>query len=1213
MSTDNSDSNPESGPHDEHDPEKEELHPSGDEGVDDPDFDVDALTTGEHPVIEKEAIEDAAVLESLMAGGVDADEPTGDAPESTPTEQVDEDVDAIIAAARSAASAEGDESSSDVDSIIAAARSEEDDAATPDEPAAVDELDIDSLLLGASSDSPSEVESSEEESTEVEDSTVAPETSETDNDNSEDIDSFLLGASDDASNEPEDRLIAREDDAEPEEVESEAAEVEEETPQDIDSLLLGDSVESIEPEADDGVIGVGDLDDLLSGASVEESPVETEESPVAQETDEPPVEEAITEDDAAPGELVDTGHTEVSDAPEVSEEDLDALLMGSSEADELDSIPDADQLESLIEEELKTLSSEDEESLLKAGDSQDILDSVGMEDRLDTGAEAPMPAALPNTAPETADANMAVVTEEPVDVPETAAPEEVSEETLQEVGGENIVAAADTASPEAEESAAYTIDEDLEDIAPPVSDADDYVRPDFKRRQWVDELAKVPPVVVQMVKDEPYRAITGMAAGLIAMITAFLLMSASEYRPVSDYAAVVLDEGSHLRRAMTAAEIMIEDGEYAEAAATVGNALQDANPRSPLYLDAEYVQLEAEIKALGSMARARVANELHGKIDRMVTESPLHPKRPEALFWKGQLYEKEGNPQAARVEYRELLRNESQADNLHRVLLALGELELSTNRPVQAADYLQELRRTYPGTVEAARGRLLLGDALIAAGDPESARVTFISVAENDPGGLLGAEAFSRLGELAYESGNYDQAIRELEGRLSRSSSVAGNDGVTLLLAKTYRAVGRYEDAKNLLQGLIDFFPESDVTPLARVELSKVLNDMGLGREAVRHATQTAQLYPDNQDVLRNAGELLALHGDALDAGRAMVAAHAAGTGEPELLLSAGRLFNEAGAKERAERVFRQLSEDYARSRQGLLGHIELSKLLFEKGDVTEALERLENLADSTNSSSRKLPVLAALGELYGEMGLTTKVAEIYAEAASLSDEPEVLAESVTALFQTGSVDEGLMMAQNVDVQQLEPVAAYDFLNALGQATMRKDAREGLGFLEQAHASYPDARTAEGVQQLLEANLSLSRSARARAILTELNNRIAQREFAFERPRLEQAAITYGNFLFDRGDYRAASDAYSMALDAQIVGTTEDIPDMTLSERQLWSLFQLANTKFKLSEFGESIPLYERVAGSSSEWAQEASTRLESARLEQRLRGRARTEARNAG
>lgn len=1048
------------------------------------------------------------------------------------------------------------------------------DSHAPDaEPSA---LDIDALLLGTDTDAADAAKAIADEATSVADTPGAP------------------VPEDEAHAEP----VAP--------VTEDPAEVVEEKPAEVAAESGMPSEETPPAEPEQRTYSLTDIDALLlDDAEYFESP-ENKIEPVPEEiADEAPAAEENEETAAAPSGITD----------------IDALLLGDGmldEDDDDDGSPSDDQFEAMIEDELKTLASADDDSLLNAGDSQDVLDEKDMDERLDGTTED----SLATSLPEQLDADMAVVPDEkpapavaPEPSAETTPAEDVSDETLQEVVDENISAAAELDTPEVDEEDAYEPVKSEEDREPEreYESEDEYVRPYVARRRMMDELRKVPPVVIEMVRDEPYRAITAFAAGLIAMLSGYLILTANEYRPVSEYATVVLDEGSALRRAITTAEMLIEDGEYVEAAMTIEKALLDANPKSPIYLDAEYLELEAEIRALGDTVSTRVANRLHGKIDRMVTEQPLHPKRPEGLYWKAQLYEKEGNLQAARVEYRELLKNEWQAENLNRVLLALGELELRTDRPLNAAEYLQDLRRRYPGTTEAARARLLLGDALVAAGDPEAARVTYINVAENDPAGQLGADAFSRLGELAFETGNYEQAIRELEGRLSRSSTVEGNDGVTLLLAKTYRAVGRYEDAKNLLQGLIDFFPESDVTPLAQIELSQVMNDMGMGREAVRFATQTTQVYPDHPDVLRNAGELLALHGDAVDAGRALLAAHTAGTGDPELLLSAGRLFVKAGQKSRAEQVFRQLADDYSRSRQGLLGHVELAKLLFERGEVSDALERLENLNRTTNSSGRKLPVLAALGEIYGTMGLNGKVAEVYSEAASISDDPEVIAESAIALFDIGAIDQGLTVASNVNAQQLEEDSAYDFLNALGRGTMRRDAQEGLGYLEQAHASYPEARTASGVQALLEANLSLGRSARARAIISELNNRLSEREHALERPRLEQAAITYGNFLFNRGDYRAAADAYSMALDSQIVGTTEDVPDMALTDRQLWSLYQLANTKFKLSDYAASIPLYERVASSSSEWADEASTKLQSARLEQRLRGRARSEARNAG
>ena len=175
---------------------------------------------------------------------------------------------------------------------------------------------------------------------------------------------------------------------------------------------------------------------------------------------------------------------------------------------------------------------------------------------------------------------------------------------------------------------------------------------------------------------------------------------------------------------------------------------------------------------------------------------------------------------------------------------------------------------------------------------------------------------------------------------------------------------------------------------------------------------------------------------------------------------------------------------------------------------------------------------------------------------------------------------------------------------------LQVSAKEGLSYMEQAHAGYPEERTALGVQTLLEANLTLNRSARARALVAEINAHVAQRENFNERPRLEKAAMTWGNYLYERQDYRAAASAYEMALNAEV---RSDSVDVILTDTQAWNMFQRANALYRLSDYETCIPLYEQLATTASQWAPEASAKLTSARLEQRMRGVSVPETRNAG
>ena len=67
------------------------------------------------------------------------------------------------------------------------------------------------------------------------------------------------------------------------------------------------------------------------------------------------------------------------------------------------------------------------------------------------------------------------------------------------------------------------------------------------------------------------------------------------------------------------------------------------------------------------------------------------------------------------------------------------------------------------------------------------------------------------------------------------------------------------------------------------------------------------------------------------------------------------------------------------------------------------------------------------------------------------------------------------------------------------------------------------------------------------------------------------------------------------------------------NELQYWSAYQRANSLFNVARYTESLPLFESVAASGTQWAPDAEAQLNAARLELRLRGEPVGEPRNAG
>jgi tetratricopeptide (TPR) repeat protein len=1130
-------------------------------------FSVDEFS-GEPPAIEKEPIEDPEVLSMLMGTSSE-----------TPSEDASPDRD----------DAEGLSDQAQVDAFIeeAASSATVPPVAENQGPIEQDELDV----LMASADSILAAQKPKEE----------------------------VGPPVDKSVRPEDFMVVEDDEGPL-------------SQDDIDALMnpVSDTPDSVEPtegdasetpeaetsESDGGALGQNEIDALMASASGD-APEDTG-SPEENDTDASDTLEMVDAD--ASEETTDAEIAE-SDDGALGQSEIDAL-MASASGDTAEDTGTPEEIEteagSLDQSEIDALMSGDqpagEDTDAELVETSDELVGSDMEERLD--AETPSEESIAHGHGD------AAPTGEPTAPDQDAPAEEPPAETPDAAVDEDSVAAVAT-----ENAAAGAVESQEVDMPPPseamepamaAPAAPEYEKLDALGADAEGEITASPrrPIVSGLVED-PYRLITGLAAGILVAVSAALYMTANLLQDPPDFtgAAISIGQGD-VERQLALTREYVDEKDYTRAINLL-DAIIPAAQGSPMEMDARYLRLEAKYHTLPDRLPTRMANALHSEIDALVERAPMHPRKPHALFWKGQIYEKEGNILAARAEYRELLRNDANADNRDEVLMALADLELRTDRPIQAARYLQQLRRNHADSPLAQKAQLMLGDAYAAAGDDEQARNLYIRLAQNNPGNKIGGQAFAKLGKLAYDTGNYDRAIEDLEARLQTATTVEGNDAVTLMLAKSYRAAGRLEDAQNTLQGLLDFFPESDITPLAAVEFSRVLAESGQMKSAVRYATQAAQRFPDNPDVLRNAGEMLAKSGDAREAARALLAADAAGANDPELLLAAGKLYREGGATKKARHVLTRLTNEFPNTEQGFLGNLELSRVLYAEGQPTKAVGLLSDLVRTTTSPVRRLQLLGVQGKMYDAMGLPLKVAEVYSEIAFMTEEPDMLAKAALALMKNRQYDEGLTVAARVDVPKLSPQRAYAFLNAEGRAMLLKTPRKGLELLEQAHTAYPAERTAKDVQTLLEANLSLGRNARARAIVAELQTEDARDPLSTDRLQLERAAITWGDYLFERKDYRGAVDAYSTALgledDAGSSAPDETATAPPESESRQWARYQLANAHFNLSNYAASLTYYDQLAQSTSTWASEAEAKSRTARLELRLQGRPVPETRNAG
>jgi len=772
---------------------------------------------------------------------------------------------------------------------------------------------------------------------------------------------------------------------------------------------------------------------------------------------------------------------------------------------------------------------------------------------------------------------------------------------IEEIGSENVAAGA------APEFAAKKPEEIAAKAAPapePAKKQSGSAEPTAALEEAAPKKRLLPPPILANVLAQPARAAAAIGLGVFVGALSFAFLLNNPLRPYVPPAADEVPAELGLERAVRMAQAHIDQSDYTAAIALIDKALAHAASGDAHRADALFLRAEALVRSAPVRLNAAKADVLHTAIDEAVEAGHEDPRTAEALMWKAEVYEREGNIPAARAELRGILEDYPASPSRDAVTMAMAELEFRTGQLEEALDASERLLLEHPDSRLSARARMLQGDIYSARGNPTAARAVYMLATAEHPDTTQAMAAGERLGKLALQSGNPQAAIDELERRLDTATTVEGNDAIYLVLARAYRATGQPEKARNILNELIQFFPESDVMPVAHVELSDVLDELGLHAEAGRMADRATQRYPANPDVLRHSGGLLAKRGQPLGAAEKLLAAYEAGAHEPVLLLDAGNYLLDAGATKDAQTVFARLAEEHGGSPESFEGQIGWAKAAMSLGDLDGAFVRLDELSRANDGSPAQLPVLRALADLYRELGLEGEMIETYGKVAGITNEAALLAEASAALIDAGAADEGLQVAQRVDVGRLDAPQAYEFLNGWGKTLLRRAPDDALALLMRAHEQYAGQRTAAGVQTTLQAALTLGRSAQARALVADLQARAAGSDHAAEHDIFERAAVQYGDFLFARGDYSAAEEAFAMLAPKPATALAEDAPEPTdLSPAQRWAAFQRANALYALGQTAEALLAYDAVVASDSGFATEAKARADLMRIQLRRLG----------
>jgi tetratricopeptide (TPR) repeat protein len=207
----------------------------------------------------------------------------------------------------------------------------------------------------------------------------------------------------------------------------------------------------------------------------------------------------------------------------------------------------------------------------------------------------------------------------------------------------------------------------------------------------------------------------------------------------------------------------------------------------------------------------------------------------------------------------------------------------------------------------------------------------------------------------------------------------------------------------------------------------------------------------------------------------------------------------------------------------------------------------------------------------------------------------EVL-QAALGLLKTGSATRARRIYGRLAQDQLREPTAHALKWALGEALLQSAPEEGLALMEEAYSGYPHLRNAQQSTQLLRAYLGAERPAAARRVVMDLA--VAAKNDPTQQLPLLECAIAWGDFLYAKGDFRTAADAYAMAENA-----AKQLPARPsgpgLDPR--WAQYQRANALLQLADYQGGLRLLDEIAATDVPWAREAEAKANFTRMEQRL------------
>ncbi|MDP7270180.1 MAG: tetratricopeptide repeat protein [Gammaproteobacteria bacterium] len=351
----------------------------------------------------------------------------------------------------------------------------------------------------------------------------------------------------------------------------------------------------------------------------------------------------------------------------------------------------------------------------------------------------------------------------------------------------------------------------------------------------------------------------------------------------------------------------------------------------------------------------------------------LAPQWTEARLWLARFLLFEGDrtnafdQMAFALEVNPGLEMEIEFVNL---LVAAGEIDESRER-------LERLNSRYPDDPELVRARAII---MMRTGDLPDARANFFSLLAD---AYFVNECFWYLGQIAYNSGNYLQAIRYFD----RVSAGEWLIPARLASSQAYVVLGDPDTALSVQREFAASYPKNAFDTFSAQ--AEILADMGRVDEALAVLGTAIEYKPWNEDLWMFRGGILGQSGDFTESVEAFRRAYVLAPENPTVLNALGYTLTTSTRRYEEAHGYISLALQKEPDNPAIMDS--MGWVLFKQGKLEDAREWLERAYDLFPDPE----VAAHLGELHWEQGDEDAAINIWTDALQTSPDSIVLNDTI--------------------------------------------------------------------------------------------------------------------------------------------------------------------------------------------------------------------------